>query len=122
MIDSAIRLTNVGKVYPIGGTLALSGSLREEATTWLGNIVGRKRARSGAERNDQQFWALRDISLEVAKGEVLGIVGRNGAGKSTLLKILARITPPTTGKIEFRGRLGALLEIGTGFHRELSGR
>jgi homopolymeric O-antigen transport system ATP-binding protein len=131
MIDWAIRLTNVGKLYPIAGAPTFNGSLRDEATTWLGNIVGRKPVRpvtktpaagQNRDRKQQDFWALRDISLEVAKGEILGIVGRNGAGKSTLLKILARITPPTSGKIEFRGRLGALLEIGTGFHRELSGR
>jgi ABC-type polysaccharide/polyol phosphate transport system ATPase subunit len=110
----AVEVEQLGKRYALDGT-APSGTLRE--------AIGRRRLRPRDQgRSANELWALRDVSFSVEAGEVLGIIGRNGAGKSTLLKILARITQPTTGLARTRGRLGAILEVGTGFHEELSGR
>jgi lipopolysaccharide transport system ATP-binding protein len=111
--DSAVRTQGVGKRYKLGQLQAGYSLLTE-------TIGERLRGRRPEKRED--FWALRDIGFEVARGESFGIIGHNGAGKSTLLKILARVTPPTTGEVRLRGRVGALLEVGTGFHAELTGR
>jgi lipopolysaccharide transport system ATP-binding protein len=119
----AIRISNLGKRYRVdptqerGGYRTLRESLTRAATAPWRRWVRRERP---SERSD--FWALKDVSFEIEPGQVLGIIGRNGAGKSTLLKILSRITKPTTGQVEFRGRVGSLLEVGTGFHPELTGR
>src|SRR4051794_19126662 len=116
--DLAIRVENLGKRYRIGATQGIGRyrSLREDLSE-LASRRGRKQ-----ERAKRDFWALRDVSFEVEAGETVGIIGRNGAGKSTMLKILARITPPTEGRGEIYGRVGSLLEVGTGFHPELTGR
>ncbi len=119
MSDIAIRVENLGKQYRIG-TLALQyRTLRDS----LGSVFKRREHRELPAENDAgMIWALKDVSFEVQKGKVLGVIGRNGAGKSTLLKILSRVTDPTTGMAEIRGRVGSLLEVGTGFHPELTGR
>jgi lipopolysaccharide transport system ATP-binding protein len=113
----AIRIQGLGKRYRLGETHehTLSGQLGRG----LKRLLGR---RDETRTNVEDFWALREVDLELAEGEALGIVGSNGAGKSTLLKILSRITPPTTGRALVRGRLSSLLEVGTGFHPELTGR
>jgi homopolymeric O-antigen transport system ATP-binding protein len=120
--DVAIRVEGLGKCYRLGHTVDLSRTFRETLYS-LPRHVGRlmRRGRGGGGSRDV-FWALRDLNFEVKRGEVVGVIGRNGAGKSTLLKILSRITAPTEGMAEIRGRLSSLLEVGTGFHPELTGR
>jgi lipopolysaccharide transport system ATP-binding protein len=117
MAAPAIRVEGLGKRYRLaqGADRAAYRTLRESLT----NFVTAPLRRRGTV---EEFWALSDVSFEVQPGEVVGIIGRNGAGKSTLLKILSRITKPTTGRVEINGRVGSLLEVGTGFHPELTGR
>ncbi|MCA9249175.1 MAG: ABC transporter ATP-binding protein, partial [Planctomycetales bacterium] len=119
---AAVRVENLSKVYRVD----VSNSARKGATGWFDTLVRNPlhKLRHGATHgmHTEEFFALDDINFELAEGEVLGIVGRNGAGKSTLLKILSRITEPTRGKAEIIGRVGSLLEVGTGFHNELTGR
>lgn len=116
-MSSIIKVENLSKQYQIGGKRAAYSTLRDTIVNTIRNPL-----RSIKQKESNSFWALNDISFEVETGEVVGIIGRNGAGKSTLLKILSRITEPTEGKIELYGRIASLLEVGTGFHPELSGR
>jgi len=119
----AIRLLRLSKRYRIGPQEPYHALRDVLAGALSAPFTGRANARVSAERRDSRhIWALKDVSFDVREGEVLGIIGRNGAGKSTLLKILSRITKPTEGQAELRGRVGSLLEVGTGFHPELTGR
>jgi len=126
MDQVAIRVSNLSKQYPIGARRAKYQTLRESLSQFAATTLrqGVSRLANRSKRGDRQeyFWALRDANFEISRGEVVGIVGRNGAGKSTLLKILSRISEPTEGFAEMHGRTGSLLEIGTGFHPELTGR
>lgn len=126
MSDIALSIESLGKQYRIGSSQG--EQMLREVLTDAGKLPFRlaKRILQGEINNQSKkpklFWALQDISFEVKQGEILGIIGHNGAGKSTLLKILSRITEPTTGRAKIYGRVGSLLEVGTGFHWELSGR
>jgi lipopolysaccharide transport system ATP-binding protein len=128
MTDIAIRVDNLSKLYHLGARQQRPDTLRDALTGAFA-----RRRRNGPTPTDHRspitdpgspddLWALKDVSFEVKRGEVVGIIGRNGAGKSTLLKILSRITEPTSGVAEIHGRVGSLLEVGTGFHPELTGR
>jgi lipopolysaccharide transport system ATP-binding protein len=125
MSDSVIRVENLGKRYTLGRQQegrqyrALRDSIAGGAKSIAKRLTGRGAAVDGSR---EDFWALRDVSFEIKQGDRVGIIGRNGAGKSTLLKVLSRIVEPTTGQIGIKGRVASLLEVGTGFHPELTGR
>lgn len=126
MSDVVIRVENVSKEYNLG-TIGY-GTLSQDLQSKWARFRGREdpntkiNIRSDTRELNDQFWALKDVTFDVHQGEILGIIGRNGAGKSTLLKILSRVTAPTTGSIKVKGRVASLLEVGTGFHPELTGR
>lgn len=124
MKDLAIRVSDLGKQYRIGAAPEKYNTFRDTLVNWVSTPV--KRIRQGflpaGQDEKNTIWALRDVSFNVHRGQVMGVIGRNGAGKSTLLKILSRVTEPSRGEVEIRGRVGSLLEVGTGFHPELTGR
>ena len=125
MNKTVIRIEHVSKEYRLGAIGG--GTLKGDLQTWMARMRGREDPNSkiGSTRNagaGERFLALDDVSFEVQKGEALGIIGHNGAGKSTLLKLLCRVTAPSKGKLSYNGRIASMLEVGTGFHSELTGR
>jgi lipopolysaccharide transport system ATP-binding protein len=122
MSESVIRIEGLGKMYRIGGRQERYKTLRDSIVRSVTVPIRRLCGIKFSPRNAESIWALKDVSFEVKVGEIVGIIGRNGAGKTTLLKILSRITEPTEGYAVIRGRVGSLLEVGTGFHPELTGR
>ena len=121
MSQASITLDNIGKMYRINRG-AHTGSFRDAFDSAFRSVWGRIRGFGNDRSRQEDFWALSDVCFDVKQGEAVGLLGRNGAGKSTLLKILSRITEPTTGSARLRGRVGSLLEVGTGFHPDLTGR
>ncbi len=119
MSDLAIRVSNLSKQYTIGTARYRHDMVRD---LLMDGLRGLLRRNGRPDRRERTIWALKDVSFDVKRGDIIGIIGRNGAGKSTLLKILSRITEPTAGRAEIYGRIGSLLEVGTGFDRELTGR
>ncbi len=119
MSQYSVEVNHIGKRYRIGGAPQQYNTLRETLTGFIKNPKSRLH---GKMTEENSFWALKDVSFNVEQGKAIGIIGRNGAGKSTLLKILSRVTEPTEGKALINGRVGSLLEVGTGFHPELTGR
>jgi lipopolysaccharide transport system ATP-binding protein len=123
MSDAIITVENLGKCYRLHHQQRERyTALRDVITERVKGLFGNRRSAIGDRQSEEDFWALKDVSFAIKQGEVVGIIGRNGAGKSTLLKILSRITEPTRGRITLRGRVASLLEVGTGFHPELTGR
>lgn len=126
MSEVIIQINNLGKKYRLG-TIG-TGTLSQDLNRWWARYRGKEDPYSkvdedhGSKSKNSDYWALKNLSFEVKQGEILGIIGKNGAGKSTLLKLLSRVTAPTTGEIKVKGRIASLLEVGTGFHPELTGK